>query len=63
MAGDPILVDTAAAAAAVGVHPGIIRKWAHRGRLTRQGQDAKGRTLYDLRDVHHAARSLRATAV
>lgn len=51
-----VLVDTQAAAAAVSVQPGAVRKWAHRGQLLRRGQDARGRTLYDLDDVYDAAR-------
>ena len=58
-----ILVDTVAAAVAVDVAPGVIRKWAHRGHLVRQGQDAKGRTVYDLQDVYDTAALFRARTV
>lgn len=56
------LVDTIAAAAAVDVPAGVIRKWAYRGDLTRRGTDEKGRTLYDLQQVHDTAAAYRARA-
>jgi hypothetical protein len=33
------------------VKPGVVRIWAHRGLLARQGTDARGRTLYSLVDA------------
>lgn len=58
-----ILVDTNAAAAAVGVKPGVIRVWAHRGHLKAHGKDDRGRTTYDLQAVHDAARLVAARTV
>lgn len=49
------LVDTLAAAEAARVKPALIRTWAARGRLTPQGKDHKGRTMYALDDVYRAA--------
>lgn len=46
-----VLVDTVAAAHAIGVNPRRIRNWALRGHLQRRGKDKRGRTLYALRDV------------
>lgn len=46
------LVDSVAAAVAAKVAPSTIRSWAKRGKLTRQGQDDKGRALYALADVY-----------
>lgn len=43
------LVDTAAAAVALGVQPAAVRMLAHRGRLTRHG--TPGRALYDLDEL------------
>lgn len=44
------LVDTATAAAAVGVKPATIRQWVHRGRLTPRGRI--GRALaFNLADL------------
>lgn len=57
------LVDTNAAAVAVDVKPGVIRKWAHRGHIAKRGNDDRGRALYDLKDVHDAKRLLRARSV
>jgi len=53
------LLHTAAAAAVLGVPPGRIRRWAHRGWLPRRGTDAQGRTLYDLGEVHATERQVR----
>lgn len=47
----PILVDVYAASAATGIKPGTIRVRLHRGKLTRHGRDASGRTLIDLNEV------------
>jgi hypothetical protein len=47
----PVLLDGPAVAAALGVKPGVVRIWAHRGLLARQGTDARGRTLYSLVDA------------
>lgn len=49
------LVDSQAAAMAVGVGAATIRKWAQRGHLPRRGKDHKGRTLYWINDVYTAA--------
>lgn len=59
------LVDTNAAAVAVDVKPGVVRKWAHRhpDLLPRRGRDRRGRTLYELKDVHDTKRLLRAVTV
>lgn len=56
MTTDRRLVDTLMAACAARVRPATIRSWAHRGKLTPHGTDAKGRTLYDLDDVYRATR-------
>ena len=55
------LVDTVAAAAAAGVRPALLRRWAARypAELPRQGRDARGRTLYALADVYALAARLR----
>lgn len=60
-----VLVDTIAAAHAIGVNPRRIRNWALRGHLHRQGQDTKGRTLYALADVRrvHKERTKRTQKV
>ena len=55
----PVLVDTLAAAAAVGRPAGTVRRWANEGRIVRQGTDKKGRTVYRLEDVYRAAANLR----
>ena len=34
-----------------GLPPALVRKWAHQGRLERQGVDAKRRTLYRFADI------------
>ena len=52
---DRILVDTQAAAVAVGLAASTIRGWAHAGKLARRGRDGRGRTLYDLADVYDLA--------
>lgn len=51
---DPILVDTAAAATFVGVHPVTIRQWARRHGLTRYG--TRTRAMYDLRELQARVR-------
>lgn len=56
----PVLVDSVAAAVAVGVRPSTLRGWAHRGLLERAGSDDKGRALYDLGKVYGAAERVRA---
>jgi hypothetical protein len=47
----PVLLDTVAIAAALGIKPGRMRIWAYRGHLTRQGRDDRGRSLYDLAEA------------
>jgi len=47
-----VLVDSVSAAVAVDRPKSTIRGWAHRGLLTVQGHDAKGRCLYDLAEVY-----------
>lgn len=54
-----VLVDTLAAAAAVGRPAGTVRRWANEGRIIRRGTDKKGRTVYRLEDVYRAASELR----
>jgi hypothetical protein len=54
-----VLVDTLAAAAAVGRPAGTVRRWANEGRIIRRGTDKKGRTVYRLEDVYRAAADLR----
>lgn len=51
---------TAEAADAVGVEPGVIRVWAHRGHLKRV--NGSGRPLYRAIDVMQAERSTRERA-
>ena len=51
----PILVDSRAASLATHVPAATIRTWAARGHLARRGTDARGRTLYDLDEVHECA--------
>jgi len=53
-----VLVDSISAAVAVDRPKATIRAWAHRGLITRQGQDAKGRALYDLAEVYRVAQRL-----
>jgi transposase-like protein len=53
-----VLVDTAAAAAAVGVAPATIRKWVQRKKLQYQGKDGSGRNLVDLTAVYTAAQTV-----
>ena len=55
----PVLVDTLAAAAAVGRPAGTVRRWANEGRIVRQGTDEKGRAVYDLAAVYRAAATVR----
>jgi hypothetical protein len=54
------LIDTGAAAVLLETTPNAVRIMASRmpNLLPRQGQDAKGRTLYDLRDVEALAYTL-----
>lgn len=56
------LIDTVAAALAVGVAPSTIRTWANRGLIQRMGADRKGRSLYSLSAVKivHSKRTGRA---
>ena len=54
------LLDTQAAAMAVAVPAGTIRRWAHNGWITRQGKDPKGRTLYDADEVDEFVKATRA---
>ncbi|GAA4680239.1 hypothetical protein [Nocardioides nanhaiensis] len=50
-----VLVDTNAAAAAVGRRPVTIRQWANRGHIRRVGHDHLGRVTYDLDEVMRTA--------
>lgn len=50
-----VLVDSISAAVAVDRPKSTIRGWAHAGLITAQGQDAKGRKLYDLGEVYQVA--------
>lgn len=52
-------VDTLAAAEAARVKPALIRTWATRGLLERQGRDHRNRTLYALDDVYRLAAARR----
>jgi hypothetical protein len=52
----PLLVDTNAAAVAVGRPFSTIRRWAHEERFAAHGRDPKGRKLYALADVQAVAR-------
>ncbi len=45
------LVDAQALAILLRVPAATIRQWARRGKLTRQGRDGKGRTLYDINEA------------
>lgn len=58
--GQPVLVDTQAAAAAGIVSPATVRSWQHRGWLVRKGTGKRNRALYDLEDVYRVAAALRA---
>lgn len=53
-----VLVDTAAAAAAVGRPVGTIRRWGSTRLLERHGRDTKGRALWDLEQVYRVAGGL-----
>lgn len=55
-----VLVDTQAAAVAVGVAPATVRSWAYRGYLVRQGTGpGSGRAgLYDLGQVYSVAAAI-----
>lgn len=44
----PRLVDTQAAAIAVGRRVATIRSWIHRGRIQAHGVDHRGRTLAEI---------------
>lgn len=55
----PRYVDTLAAAEAARVKPALIRTWAARGLLERQGRDHRNRTLYALDDVYRLASARR----
>jgi DNA-binding transcriptional MerR regulator len=59
----PVLLDGPAVAAALGVKPGLVRRWAHRGLLTRRGSDARRRTLYDLADAFRLQADMHARRV
>jgi DNA-binding transcriptional MerR regulator len=54
----PLLVDTCAAAAAVGRPESTIRRWAHEERYKPHGRDKRGRKLYALADVQRVAQDL-----
>jgi hypothetical protein len=47
-----VLVDTVSASHAVCRPQATIRQWAYNGHLTKHGEDAKGRSLYDLAEVY-----------
>lgn len=57
------IVDGYQAAAALSLTWGVVveqrvlRVWAHRGKLTRQGRDERGRTLYDMDEVREVAQT------
>lgn len=51
MAGYDPLADTTALATWLKISPATVRSWANRGRLERRGRDARGRTLYSLREA------------
>lgn len=55
------LWSTAEAAEAVGVEPGVIRIWAHRGHLKR-ANGRQGRPLYRAIDVMNAEKATRERA-
>lgn len=55
-----VLVDTVSAAVAVSRPQATIRNWAHRGLISKQGQDGAGRSLYDLSDVYQTSVTLRS---
>jgi transposase len=48
-------VDTVSAAVAVDRPESTIRNWAHRGLISKQGEDARRRSLYDLADVYRTS--------
>lgn len=56
-----VLLTTAEAAEAVGVEPGVIRVWAHRGHLKR-ANGRHGHPRYRLLDVLHAEKATRSKA-
>lgn len=58
----PTYVTTRDAATAVGVTIDVVRMWAYRGKLERQGRDHRNRTLYLLADVRAVAKQQRARA-
>jgi DNA-binding transcriptional MerR regulator len=53
------LLTTAQAARRVGVEPGTIRQWRHRGHITPDGLDERGRPLYRPETVTAAERRVR----
>jgi hypothetical protein len=53
-----VLVDTQAAAVAVGVAPVTVRSWAHRGWLERKGTGSGNRAVWDLGKVYDVAAAL-----
>jgi len=53
------LLPTADAAALVGVKPGTIRVWVHRGYLEARGLDERGHPLYREEDVVAAEKRVR----
>lgn len=55
-----VLVDSVSAAHAVGRPQATIRGWAHAGHLTKHGEDAKGRSLYDLGEVYAVSQRMAA---
>lgn len=51
MAGYDPLADALALSALLHVSPATVRSWAHRGRISRRGRDARGRTLYSIAEA------------
>ena len=52
---EPVLVDAAAAALAVGRGMSTVYRWGQRGLIARAGRDTAGRWLYDLDEVQRYA--------
>jgi hypothetical protein len=50
-----VLVDSVSAAVAVDRPKSTIRRWGKDGLIKKRGEDAKGRTLYDLGEVYQVA--------